>query len=138
MTLIVAPTQGYDSYVSVADADAYVERMGLTGWPEGEGEKQALLRRATQYIAVKYEPKAQFLDPVHPNIEAATVEAAIRSASLWQDVDPSAIVSETIGPLSTTYAQPTNDGQVKVPLIDALMRGLGMRPRPSVFMLSRI
>src|SRR5690606_39575227 len=91
MTLIVAPAEGYDSYVSVADADQYVADMGLTGWPTVQADKEKLLRRATQYISLKYEPKAQYLDPVHANIAAATVEAAVRASDLWADVDSQAV-----------------------------------------------
>lgn len=138
MTLVIAPDDGFDSHVSVTDADAYVTKMGLSGWPATEADKEKLLRRATQYISLKYEPKAQYLDPVHANIKAATVEAAVRAADLWTDVDASAVVSETIGPLSTTYAQPRNGGQKTFPVIDNLMRGLGSRSKSGVFMLERI
>lgn len=140
MTLIVAPAEGFDSYVSVADADAYVEKMGVDGWPAEDPDKEKALRRATQYIRVAYAPKVQYLDPIHANIEAATIEAAIRSVSgvLLADVDPSAIVREKIGPMDTEYAEPQNGGQVRFALIDALMRGLGDLPRGNVMMLKRI
>lgn len=138
MTLIVAPDEGYTSFVSVADADQYVADMGLTGWPSVQADKENLLRRATQYISLKYEPKAQYLDPVHANIKAATVEAALRAADLWADVDAAAVVSETIGPMSTTYAEPKNGGQKTFPVIDNLMRGLGKRSKSGVFMLERV
>lgn len=138
MTLIISPADGYDSYVSVEDADAYVERMGLDGWPTEEVEKETLLRRATQYITVKYAPKAQYLDPVHANIAAATVEAAVRASDLWADVDSQAVIEETIGPMTTKYAEPANGGQKSFPVIDGLMRGLGALQRSGVFMLGRI
>lgn len=138
MTLIVAPDEGYTSFVSVADADQYVADMGLTGWPSVQADKEKLLRRATQYIGLKYEPLDKYLDPVHANIKAATVEAALRAADLWADVDAAAVVSETIGPISTTYAEPKNGGQKTFPVIDNLMRGLGKRSKSGVFMLERI
>lgn len=138
MTIIVAPDEGYTSFVSVAEADTYVADMGLTGWPTAQAEKETLLRRATQYITVKYAPLAAFLDPVHANIEAATVEAAVRAADLWADVDSSAVIEETIGPMTTKYAEPVNGGQKSFPVIDGLMRGLGALQRSGVFMLGRI
>lgn len=138
MTLIVAPADGYDSFISVEDADRYVDRMGLTGWPSTAPEKEKLLRRATQYITVKYAPKAQYLDPVHANIAAATVEAAVRASDLWADVDSQAVIEETIGPMTTKYADPANGGQKSFPVIDGLMRGLGTLQRSGVFMLGRI
>lgn len=138
MTLIIAPADGYDSFVSVEGAGAYVERMGLSGWPATEAEKEKLLRRATQYITIKYAPKAQYLDPVHANIAAATVEAAVRASDLWADVDSQAVIEETIGPMTTKYADPANGGQKAFPVIDGLMRGLGEFGRSGVFMLGRI
>lgn len=138
MTLVIAPDDGFDSYVSVTDADAYVTKMGLSGWPATEADKGKLLRRATQYISLKYEPKAQYLDPVHANIKAATVEAAVRASDLWADVDSQAVIEETIGPMTTKYADPTNGGQKSFPVIDGLMRGLGELGRSGVFMLGRI
>lgn len=138
MTLIVAPDEGYDSFVSVEDADAYVERMGLDGWPATEAEKETLLRRATQYITVKYAPKAQYLDPVHANIQDATVEAAVRAPDLWADVDSQVILEDTIGPMTTKYSEPTNGGQKSFPVIDGLMRGLGAIQRTGILMLGRI
>jgi hypothetical protein len=140
MTLIVAPADGFDSYVSVVDADAYVLKMGVDGWPATEDDKEKALRRATQYIRVFYAPKSKHLDPVHTNIKDATVEAAVRSlsADLLSDVEPSAIVREKIGPLETEFAEPQNGGQVRFALIDALMRGLGDLPRGNVMMLKRI
>ncbi len=138
MTFLIAPADGYDSYISVEDADAYVSRFGLDGWPASQDEKEKLLRRATQYIALKYEPKQQHLDPVHINIKAATVEAALRAKDLWVDVDSQAIIEDTMGPMSTTYAAPKNGGQKAFPVIDNLMRGLGSRSNSAVFMLRRI
>lgn len=136
--MIIAPAEGYDSFVSVEDADAYVTKMGPSGWPAETAEKEAQLRRATQYIKVRYEPKTQYLDPVHANIKAATVEAALRAKDLWVDVDPSAVLEETIGPMTTKYAEPTNAGQKSFPVIDALMRGLGSATQSSVRMLRRL
>lgn len=138
MTLIIAPDEGYDSFISVEDADAYVSRMGLSGWPATEADKESQLRVATQYVTIKYAPKATNLDPVHTNIQAATVEAAVRAPVLWADVDSQAVVAETIGPMTTQFSEPTNGGQKQFPVIDALMRGLGDLPRSGVFMLGRI
>lgn len=138
MTLIVAPDEGYTSFVSVADADQYVADMGLTGWPSVQADKENLLRRATQYISLKYEPKAQYLDPVHANIKAATVEAALRASDLWVDTDDQAIIEDTMGPMTTKYTDPKNGGQKTFPVIDNLMRGLGKRSKSGVFMLERI
>lgn len=140
MALTIAPADGYDSYVSIAQADTYAASMGRSGWPTLEADKETALRRATQYVRVTYSPKAEYLDPVHKNIEAATVEAALRSVSgeLMPDVKAAAVIEKTIGPLTTKYATPQNGGQVRFALIDALMRGLGDTSRTNVMMLKRI
>lgn len=102
MALTIAPAEGYDSYVSIADADAYAASMGRSAWPADEADKETALRRATQYVRVTYSPKAEYLDPVHKNIEAATVEAALRSISgeLMADVKPAAVIEKTMGPMA--------------------------------------
>lgn len=138
MTLIIAPADGYDSLISVADADAYVSDMGLSGWPEDESEKERLLRRATQYILAAYAPSSKYLDPVHKNIKASTVEAAVRAQVLWSDVPASAVVEKTIGPLTTKYAEPTNRGQIRIGVIDALMQCFAPKASGSVRLLSRL
>lgn len=127
MTLIVYPADGWDSYISLDDADAYHLAMGNDAWTGADAVKEAALRKATQYISVTYAPKAEFLDPVHKNIIAAVSEAALRAltASLVQDVSPESITEETVGPLTTKYAAAQNGGQIRYTLIDNLMRGLG-------------
>lgn len=127
MSLIIYPADGWDSYISLVDADAYHLAMGNAGWTGDDAMKEVALRKATQYIEVTYAPKAEFLDPMHKNILAATAEAALRAltASLVQDISPENITEETIGPLTTKYGDAQNGGQIRYTLIDNLMRGLG-------------
>lgn len=141
MTLTVAPEPGYDSFVSVADADAYVAAMGLLDWPNEELKKEVALRRGTQYIQTKYKPDAKYLEPMHKNIQAATVEAALRSTKidLLGDVDPTQIIKrEKVGPIDTEYAIDVGT-MPSFPLIDSLMEGLGIsQKRSGVMMLKRV
>lgn len=127
MALIIYPSDGWDSYISLADADAYHTAMGNTGWTGDEAAKEVALRKGTQYIEMTYAPKAEYLDPMHKNIVASTAEAALRAltASLFQDVSPESITEETVGPLTTKYGDAQNGGQIRYTLIDNLMRGLG-------------
>lgn len=124
--LIVAPAEGYDSLVSLEDADQYCEDMGHDGWSGSEPIKESALRRATQYLLTRYQIRPEHLNPVHKNVKAACCEAALRAATgkLFEDVEPVSISSETVGPISTTYSAPRNGGQVKFGVIDALLRGL--------------
>ena len=123
--LIVAPADGFDSLVSVADADAYMLKMGhfWNGMPE---EKEMYLRRATQYLLSAYSIRPEYINPVHAQVESACCEAALRASTgkLFEDVEPVSIRSESVGPISTTYSFPRNGGQVKFGVIDALLRGL--------------
>jgi len=137
MALIVEDGTGKvnaESYVSVADCAAYAAAHGLT-FTGDEPAKEARLRRATQYIDAQYAFKgeeqtdAQALawprtvaNGVPREIVSACCELACKSGDLWQDVDASSIVSETIGPLSTTYAEPANGGQVRYAAVDALLK----------------
>lgn len=140
MALIVESGAGLpnaDSYVSVEDCAAYAAGHGLT-FAGTEPEKEARLRRATQYLdtnpeyAYKGEPQTDTQALAWPRtvapgivpreIVAACCELACKPGDLWQDVDASSIVSETIGPLSTTYAEPANGGQVRYAAVDALLK----------------
>lgn len=124
-----------DSYVSVEDCAAYAAGHGLT-FAGTESEQEARLRRATQYLDAQYAfkgepqtdtqalawPRTAVPGVVPREIVAACCELACKPGDLWQDVDSAAVISETIGPLSTTYAQPTNGGQVRYASVEALLK----------------
>jgi hypothetical protein len=124
--LIVAPDPDFDSLVSVAFADAYHVSLGNQAWePLTLEAKEAALRRATQYVMAR-RVKEHYLNPLHYNVKAATAEAALRAndGTLYADVEAQAVVSETVGPISTTYAASTSGGRMRFPVIDDLLRGL--------------
>lgn len=57
MTLIVEDGTGLstaESYISVADADAYHTSRGNTGWTGTEAAKEAALRRSTDWMVATY------------------------------------------------------------------------------------
>ena len=123
--LVVAPEDGYDSLVSLAEAQSYMERMGYD-WPVEVEKQEIALRRGTQYVVTMYSIRPEFLDPVADEVKHATCEAALRAAdgSLFSDVDAQAVTEESVGPITTKYAQPANGGQKRFGVIDALMRGM--------------
>ena len=123
--LIVAPEQGFDSLVTLAEAQGYMERMGYD-WPAEEAKQEIALRRGTQYIVTMYRVRSEFLDPVAEVIKSATCEAALRAAngSLFADVEAQSVTEETVGPITTKYAEPGNGGQKRFGVIDALMQGV--------------
>ena len=123
--LVVVPEEGYDSLVSLTEAQGYMERMGYD-WPAEEAKQEIALRRGTQYVATMYSIRPEFLDPVADAVKHAVCEAALRAAngSLFSDVDAQAVTEESVGPITTKYAQPQNSGQKRFGVIDALMRGM--------------
>ena len=125
--LIVAPTEGYDSLVSLADADAYWQRMGGAEWAAlDDPSREAALRRGTQYVLAR-NIKPQYLDPVHTRVAAATCEAAMLhlTGMLYAtSIDAAAVTSERVGEIAVSYAVPTNGGRARFPVIDDLLRGL--------------
>lgn len=132
-----------DSYVSVADADAYMLSMGHAAWADKtEADKEVALRRGTQYVDTRFNYKGQklhvdqpldwprtgFVWPVKRVIQA-TCEAALRSLDqeLYVDVAPDELVTqETIGPLTTKFANPVSDdpGQTYFAIVDNLLAPL--------------
>ncbi|WP_182342589.1 DnaT-like ssDNA-binding protein [Comamonas koreensis] len=123
--LVVAPQDGYESLVSLAEAQDYMERMGYD-WPAEVPQQEIALRRGTQYVVTMYSIRPEFLDPVADALKHATCEAALRAAdgSLFSDVDAQAVTEESVGPITTKYAQPAKGGQKRFGVIDALMRGM--------------
>lgn len=127
MPVIVAPESGYDSLVSIAYADTYCESMWHQAWGEAvDNVKETALRQATQYLLSAYSLKSEHLDPVHPQVQAACCEAALRAlaAPLLADVAPQYVDSVTVGPITRRMSAPTNGGQKRYAVIDALLRGL--------------
>lgn len=127
MALIVAPADGFDSLVSLSDANDYASKMGHAGWTGTDEAKEAALRRATQYLLSHYQIKTEYLDPVQKNVAAACCEAALRSltGTLYTDVSASTVTTETVGPISVSYSENLrNGGQTRFALIDDLLRGL--------------
>jgi hypothetical protein len=59
-------------------------------------------------------------------VTAATCELALRALTnpLFSDVAPVGVRQETIGPLTTIYAEGTGDGQIHYAVVDDLLRSL--------------
>jgi len=137
MALIVEDGTGKvdaDSYVSVADCATYATAHGLTFAGETAAQEERL-RRATQYLDSEYTYKGDPLtdtqalawprtvgDSVPRDIVSACCELACKSGDLWADVDSSAVIEDTIGPMTTKYAAPTNGGQVRFAAVDSLIK----------------
>lgn len=127
MALIVAPADGYDTLVSAADADAYWESMGGAWLDFLPADREAALRRGTQYVLAR-NIKPQYLDPVHTRVAAATCEAAMLhvSGELYGVIDAKPVLREQVGEIAVSYGMPSNGGRARFPVIDDLLRGLAM------------
>lgn len=143
MALIVAPEEGFNSLVSLEDAAQYMEDFGRV-WPvtavpaPAEGEPAAepdpaevrkaevALRRATQFLLSGYSIDPVHLDPVHTNVQAACCEAAVRAlkGDLAKDTDGRVVTEKTVDVITTKYAEGAQGGQMRYPVIDALLKGL--------------
>lgn len=131
-----------EAYISVADADLYFSARGNNAWAAlAEPAKEAALRLSTDYMAAVYGPKwcgerlteTQALDwprrveGVPVAVARANAELALRSLSgpLLADQGP-AVKSETVGPLSVTYADGARQS-VRYAAVDAMLAPL-LRP----------
>jgi len=149
MTLIVEDGTGLrnaESYVSVADADAYHAKMGHTAWAGSESDKEIALRLGTQYIDATYWFKGQRMNYFQslrwPRLDAgrlvwyqgwpplvlvqATAEMALRflidpTAGLVDTTDQ-AILEERVGPIDVKYAGQVRGGQKRYALVDNLLK----------------
>lgn len=127
MTLIVAPASGYDSLVSVADAETYAASMGVE-WDISEPAKEAALRRATQYVMGLYAVSAKYIDPVDSRVAAACCEAAFRSDKLFPDEIEAQVhsVKASASGVEKSFFEGRNarTNSVRFPVIDALLSGV--------------
>lgn len=148
MTLTVEDGTGLEtaeSYLSVADADTYHADRNNTAWTDySTAEKEAALRKATQYIDGRWGgrfPGAQLTDtqalcwPRDPNdwpdvlpkpLIHSCAELALRAAAedLMPDLDRGgAVQSQSVGPLSVSYFEGAAPGKT-YPWVDRLMARL--------------
>ena len=125
MALIVAPDEGFDSLVSLEDAAQYMADFGHV-WTDDAAKGEVALRKATQYLLTAYSIAPEYLAPVHDRVKAACCEAAVRAlqGQLLKDTDGRVKVSQTVGPISTTWSEGTQGGKTAFPVIDNLLKGL--------------
>lgn len=139
---------GADSYISVAEADAYHESRGNAAWDLID-DKEALLRRATDYMVGKYRLRwagsrvysGQALDwprvdvpildsrykayhdsssvPLEVKQACAILALKAHSAALIEDQSQK-VISVQVGPITTTY-EPSSSTAVKYNEVDNLL-----------------
>lgn len=144
MSLIVEDGTGLadaESYVSAATAGAYHDGMGNSAWDAAtEAAKESALRRATQYIDSQYRFRGDPLTTTQalafPRDDGATwpikrlsdacCELALRAltGSLFADQSGGEVLSESIGPVSVTYAPSGLGQQTRYAAVDALLAPL--------------
>lgn len=143
MALVVEDGTGRadaESYAAVAFADAYHTSLGNEAWGNAiTDEKEAALRRATQYLDARYTftgnpltttqalawPRDAAPWPVKP-LQVAACELALRalSGALYADQGDAPVTEESVGPVSVKYGYSQNGGQTRYRVVDDLLRGL--------------
>ncbi|MBP8812322.1 MAG: hypothetical protein KBE25_00645 [Laribacter sp.] len=126
-----------DSYVTLAEADAYHAKRGEAAWAAAaDTAREAALIKATAYLDASYRfdgdplsdtqalawPRTVAAD-IPQRVKDAQCELAIRalSADLMPDSDGRVVTAKSIGPIKTEFAQV---GGARFPLVDALLRDL--------------
>lgn len=132
-----------ESYLSVDDANAYHAKFGNAAWGGEIPALEAALRRSTQYIDSAYQFRGCKLTSTQAlqwprdartmacwgltwpvaKLQQACAELAVRalSDSLYSDQPDAAVKSESVGPISVTYADAMNGGQVRYAIVDDLL-----------------
>lgn len=125
MALIIYPADGWDSLVTLAEAQSYMDSYGHD-WPVEEAKQEVALRKGTQYLMAAYQIDPKHLDPIDAKIKAACCEAAVRSLAgpLMADTDGRIKTEQTVDVITTKWAEGSQGGRKTYPAIDALMRGL--------------
>ncbi|HBP1591829.1 DnaT-like ssDNA-binding protein [Pseudomonas aeruginosa] len=135
-------TEGHsaNSYVSVDQATEYHAQRGNAAWASASNDsRSSALIRATDYIDRSYQFRGSKVDPDQPlefprtglawpnrKLQAATCELALLALDGPLDTvqQASAVKSETVGPLTTVYADPVNQGQPRYVAVDRLLEAL--------------
>lgn len=124
MALIIYPADGWDSLVTLDEAQAYMDSYGHD-WPAEEAKQEVALRKGTQYLMSAYQIDPKHLDPIDAKIKAACCEAAVRAVvgPLQADTDGRIKTEQTTDVITTKWAEGAQGGRKTYPVIDALMRG---------------
>ena len=63
MALIIYQADGWDSLVTLAEAQAYMDSYGHD-WPAEEAKQEVALRKGSQYLMSAYQIDPKYLDPI--------------------------------------------------------------------------
>jgi hypothetical protein len=143
MALIVHPSAGAESYVSLADAGTYHTRFGNASWAAAtEANREIALRRATQFIDTNYRFKSYAIDEEQPlewprydfgtalpqRLTDAVCEAALifLTDNLNSPITATGSVkSEKVGPIEVEYNTPPVL-RTRYPILDRLLSPLAL------------
>ena len=138
-----------DSYVSLADADAYWAKRGNEAWANSLiPDKETALVRATSYADAEYgwrgcrASSTQALDwprydvvvdgypldgtTIPRQVQDAVCELALKALAgeIAPDVSPQQVTEQTVGPITRKFAEERNGGQKRYAYVDSLLRRL--------------
>ena len=144
-----------DSYVTLAECDAYHVNLGNSDWEIDEedaanvAKRENAIKKATAFIDMRYggrfkgvrstaeqallfprdgisDNDGYVLENVPTAVKRATCEAALKlflGTDLMPDLDRGGkVISETVGPISTTYSSGAPAG-TKFEMIESILRG---------------
>jgi hypothetical protein len=133
-----------EGYASVPECDAYFAKLGNVAWDEAD-DKEALIRKATQYIDAEYSFKGSRVSSlqalawprygvvfdgydlpsgaVPKQVKAACCELALRAMAgdLIADVAAQYAEEVSVGPIRKKMSGLANGGQKRFALVDALL-----------------
>src|SRR5690349_13557183 len=101
--LTVAPTVGYDSFVSLEDANTYFADRGWAAWAAASiPDRENALRVGTVYVNSKRLLSEAIYPAVNMRVAWATFEAAKLSMTggLYKAGTNQSIIEKTVGPLT--------------------------------------
>lgn len=135
-----------DSYVSVADADAYWAKRGNAAWPAALiQDREAALVRATSYVDAEYRWRGTKAKPAQAlawprydvyvdawpldstiiprQVKDAVCEMALKALAgdIAADVSPQQVIEQTVGPITRKFAEERNGGQKQYSYVDSLL-----------------
>jgi hypothetical protein len=147
-TLIVEDGTGTnpaaDAYISLDFANSYHQKFGNAAWSSDDTVAlDAAIRKSTQYIDAQFRFRGSKLTTTQAlqwprdaqtmacwgltwpvaRLQQACAELAVRALvdSLYTDQPDAAVKSESVGPISVTYADAMNGGQVRYAIVDDLL-----------------
>lgn len=129
MALTLAPTTGWNTFLSVEDADAYWlgSTLGASWATASQADKERALRIATNYVWARGLLQSAWYPDMNPQLASAVAEAALRviQGKIGRDPDATPITEKTVGPITLKYSDVgSSPAEPRFKVIDDMLHGL--------------